>query len=565
MAHFPVRTCPRCGFTTKRTTTLEKHLIDVHGLNPCIVYVGAFHDGIHPRCACGCGTSIPWKGWRVGLATYILGHNAQLSSLPPDEAETIKRKRMETLQAHLADGTVVGWNKGLTKETDERLAETAKKQSATVQAQFDSGRTAWSKGLTQKTDARVAATSQRAKDDYAAGRRVPAMKGKTKKTDEKVMAMSLRVQKALGNPELQERLSRLKLLSREEVVRRVGAVMTGFRFIDIIDGYQGVTVKNICLSCLTCGSQTMLSLYGLHDRCHVCHPSGSAQEIELVSLIGSLGFTPQFRTRSIITPLELDIYIPERSFAIEHNGLYWHSEDDGPECDIERMKHRHSRKTELCAQQGIRLLHVFSDEWRDKRAIVASMVASRLGVSSRRVSARDCSVVQLDDASQREFFQRTHIDGDVRSMHAWGLSHEGTVVAALSLRRPMHTSLQGFDEVARFSCELGHNVIGGLGKLVTQATRYRPNVPLLSYVDTRYGDGHGYERVGFKLIRTTQNRYWYTDNVDRFDRFRFRADPTQDLSEAEVAHRAGVHRVWGCPNRVYVLDPRASQPITPGT
>lgn len=65
--------------------------------------------------------------------------------------------------------------------------------------------------------------------------------------------------------------------------------------------------------------------------------------------------------RNLIKPYELDIYIPQLKKAIEFNGLYWHYSDKY------FIPGKHARKSNLCKEQGIRLLHIREELWlRDK-------------------------------------------------------------------------------------------------------------------------------------------------------------------------------------------------------
>ena len=65
--------------------------------------------------------------------------------------------------------------------------------------------------------------------------------------------------------------------------------------------------------------------------------------------------------RNIISPYELDIYLPEYRLAIEYNGAYWHSLKD---------KFYHLNKTILCREKNIQLFHIFEDDdiklWYDR-------------------------------------------------------------------------------------------------------------------------------------------------------------------------------------------------------
>ena len=76
----------------------------------------------------------------------------------------------------------------------------------------------------------------------------------------------------------------------------------------------------------------------------------------------------QSNNRKILkNSLELDIYLPELKFAFELDGVYWH--------DIDKLnKYRntdssiyHLRKTEMCENLNVSLIHIFENEWRNKK------------------------------------------------------------------------------------------------------------------------------------------------------------------------------------------------------
>ena len=66
--------------------------------------------------------------------------------------------------------------------------------------------------------------------------------------------------------------------------------------------------------------------------------------------------TIKSNTRKIITPLELDIYLPELKIAIEYNGTYWHSSKNNKDISY------HLNKSLLSRQLGIRLIHIYEFE-----------------------------------------------------------------------------------------------------------------------------------------------------------------------------------------------------------
>ena len=71
--------------------------------------------------------------------------------------------------------------------------------------------------------------------------------------------------------------------------------------------------------------------------------------------------------RKLIKPLELDILIPEKKFAIECNGIYYHSY---PRKD----RYYHKIKTDKCQEKGITLLHLSEYDWANKKEICKNLI-----------------------------------------------------------------------------------------------------------------------------------------------------------------------------------------------
>ena len=72
---------------------------------------------------------------------------------------------------------------------------------------------------------------------------------------------------------------------------------------------------------------------------------------------------PIQNSRDIISPLEIDLYYPEKKIAIEFNGDYWHSDEFKP-------NDYHYNKFKLCCSMGITLISIFENKWNcDREAI----------------------------------------------------------------------------------------------------------------------------------------------------------------------------------------------------
>lgn len=92
--------------------------------------------------------------------------------------------------------------------------------------------------------------------------------------------------------------------------------------------------------------------------CPKCGNHISKPETEVADFIRSLGFDILTSKRNIIKPKELDIYIPSLNKAIEFNGYYWHYSKKY------FTPGKHAKKSNLCREKGIKLLHIREDLWK---------------------------------------------------------------------------------------------------------------------------------------------------------------------------------------------------------
>lgn len=126
------------------------------------------------------------------------------------------------------------------------------------------------------------------------------------------------------------------------------------------DGWEGHrTGKIYKWRCKFCGEifEDITNSSSYYPRCPKCViPYRSLIENEVYYWINSLNLNCISKTRKLIYPYELDIYLPDQSLAIEINGNYWHGID---KIDDENY---HLNKTILCSEKGITLLQFWESE-----------------------------------------------------------------------------------------------------------------------------------------------------------------------------------------------------------
>lgn len=77
--------------------------------------------------------------------------------------------------------------------------------------------------------------------------------------------------------------------------------------------------------------------------------------------------------------LQLDIYLPELKLAIEYNGEHWHDRAAYEADLINGTKlTRESLKDELCAAKGLKLLHVWSGDWKREPEVVLQVLTNEI-------------------------------------------------------------------------------------------------------------------------------------------------------------------------------------------
>lgn len=317
--------------------------------------------------------------------------------------------------------------------------------------------------------------------------------------------------------------------------------------------------EKLLFKCLKCGNEYLARHHdGFHKHCPICYPTirdfASQQEKELFEFVSSLKEdTFQRNCRSLIPPLEIDIYSEQHKLAIEFDGLYWHSDDEKPD------RNYHLNKTLACEKQGIRLVHIFENEWLTKQDIVKSKLKNLLGIYDKTVYARKCEIKEVGIKPSKEFQEENHIKGAVNSKVNLGLYFEDELVSLMAFGK-FHFDKKHEWELLRFCNKLGYNVQGGASKLLKHfEMTYKPKT-LVSYADRRWSQGKMYEKLGFTFIYASQPNYWYwkdahqLESCNKYKKHKLKKlleHFDENKTEVENMKCNGYHRIYDCGNLVY--------------
>jgi len=304
--------------------------------------------------------------------------------------------------------------------------------------------------------------------------------------------------------------------------------------------------------CMKCNKTIKGYLYCGHPpRCLNCYPilhGFSKMEKEVEEFLSNYISDIDTNSRKIIGPREIDIFIPKYNLAIEFDGLFWHSELNNTD------KNYHLSKTQECLSKNIKLIHIFENEWLNKREIVESILLNNVGVHSNKIGARQCIVKEVSSKEAFNFYEENHIQGSNYSSFNLGLYHNNELVSCLSFSKPRFNKNYEW-ELTRFANKLNTKVMGSFSKLWER----KPKGSIISYSDKRYFTGEIYKKYMIQK-KDSAPAYWYFDKSGNLEsRVNYQKHKLEKLlpifdsklSEWENMKNNGYNRIWDCGNYVF--------------
>lgn len=239
---------------------------------------------------------------------------------------------------------------------------------------------------------------------------------------------------------------------------------------------------------------------------------------------------------------EIDIYLPTLKLGFELNGIWWHSE-------MYKNKYYHIDKTEHFKKLGIRIIHIWEDDWSLKESIVKSQILNLINRTPIKIYARDCYVKEIETDECFNFLNENHIQGKSNSVLKIGLYKNDELLSVMTFdhfegRKRMPNSEWNLN---RFCTKKNHNIIGAASKLLKWFIRQYEPTRIISYADKDWSNGNLYLKLGFKLTNTTKPDYKYVINGKRIHKSRFRKSKLNtELTESKYMKERKIYKIWDC-------------------
>lgn len=306
----------------------------------------------------------------------------------------------------------------------------------------------------------------------------------------------------------------------------------------------------------------VISRNGLQDL--VTH-NVSKGETEIVGFLKSLdpNIHIVLHDRNVISPMEIDIYLPDYKFGIEFDSTVFHNSS------VEFLGHitppsYHRKKSDLADKEDVFLFHIFEFEWTHKKSILESMIENILGKTQQKLYARKCEVREVSSIDSMEFLENNHRQGSgsVVSSVRLGLYFEDSLVSLMTF---IKRSKDVF-ELTRFCSLKNLNVVGGASKLFKHFVEvYHPHI-VISYSDFARSKGTLYQTLGFKFdhisdpsyvwVDLATNMYYHRSDCQKNNLRNFFHDKTIDITrtEREIMVEHGFVQVFDCGVKKWIWE-----------
>lgn len=245
---------------------------------------------------------------------------------------------------------------------------------------------------------------------------------------------------------------------------------------------------------------------------------------------------------------ECDFLLNDKGIAIRLIG-FWKN------CDKNQSKKRNIDLKESFNEDGINLINIFEDYWKNKKDIIKSRLEYNTK-NSMKIMARKCNIRQIENDICRDFLINNHIQGFIGSKIKLGLFYENKLVSVMtfgSLRKNMGgISKDGSYELLRFCNLSGYTVVGSASKLFSYFIKYFNPINIISYADLSWTSlsSNVYDKIGLKKVYISKPSYYYINNGVKYNRFLYRKDilvsKGYDINktEFEICNSLGYLRIY---------------------
>jgi len=138
---------------------------------------------------------------------------------------------------------------------------------------------------------------------------------------------------------------------------------------------------------------------GASLTCGCSYNRVSTQQKEIGQFLSSFGLQIEFEKE--IGGLKYDIVVPSHKLCIEFHGLKWHTGLISKKRDIQKYRN--------AIQNGIKLVTIYEDEWKNKSNQVRDLLLTKLGIrKSNKLRPSKCKTQFINNQEINSFYDSYH-------------------------------------------------------------------------------------------------------------------------------------------------------------
>jgi hypothetical protein len=317
---------------------------------------------------------------------------------------------------------------------------------------------------------------------------------------------------------------------------------------------------NFHLFCNDCSKSFSItrSLFSQRNRgnikiCLNCNPNNNDSffEMDVADFIEKNANTQVIRKCKMFKKYEMDIYLPDMNLAFECNGLWWHSEKY-------KEKNYHRDKSIFFEELGIKVVHVWEDDWKNKKEIVKSMIVNLIS-KNISINLDECIISEISLIETKNFLNENHINGHYITKYRFGLFLKENLISTISICRSNSSNSY---EIKRFCNKLNYNIPASFQKLLNHLILTFNPKSLIYCTSIDWPLYESYKNIGFKEIlrKNPEYSYFHKDYTLRINKSNFnKSDLIKEgfdisLTEHQIMNKLNYFRIYDSGTIVFELN-----------
>jgi very-short-patch-repair endonuclease len=275
----------------------------------------------------------------------------------------------------------------------------------------------------------------------------------------------------------------------------------------------------------------------------------SSYEILISEILEKNGIAHLISNRKILgNRKEIDILIDEHKIAIEINGNYYHTENNG------KNKNYHYNKWKILYDKGYTLLSIMEDEFINNQQAWMNKILDLCNILYKsKVLAHDCKISEIDKETSKNFIKLNCVNNkNIDADYSLGLTYNGQLIALMQF---MNTPTSKTAKLIRYCEDIHFNIERGANILLKKFIEDNDFDKIIGFSDNKIDDHKLYQNLGFDFVRNIPPEYEYVHKNNyliRLDKNKFNKKfinenfDTSSKTTKKIMKEFGYKRIWDC-------------------